>query len=155
MSTDDSLLNPAVNPWEKQDASIDSPLFKASKILPPETDPPTDIWKGVTMKDTVPSSAIVPGIEIPEQDSAIASSSSPVSLSKINPPINTRLTTPTSRSPSIAPHPTADEVPFDFQTFLDQMKTKGAEPVARYLRRHAPCSIFCLCFPNIHGHVVS
>jgi hypothetical protein len=24
--------------------------------------------------------------------------------------------------------------PFDFQKFLDQMKTKGAEPVARYLR---------------------
>ncbi|GBE89536.1 hypothetical protein SCP_1601980 [Sparassis crispa] len=27
-----------------------------------------------------------------------------------------------------------DEVPFDFQNFLDQMKLKGAEPVAKYLR---------------------
>jgi hypothetical protein len=27
-----------------------------------------------------------------------------------------------------------DEKPFDFQLFLDQMKTKGAEPVAKYLR---------------------
>lgn len=27
------------------------------------------------------------------------------------------------------------EVPFDFQTFLDQIKTKSAEPVARFLRR--------------------
>lgn len=27
------------------------------------------------------------------------------------------------------------EVPFDFQVFLDQMKTKSAEPVSKYLRR--------------------
>jgi hypothetical protein len=27
-----------------------------------------------------------------------------------------------------------DEKPFDFQLFLDQMKTRGAEPVAKYLR---------------------
>lgn len=28
--------------------------------------------------------------------------------------------------------------PFDFQKFLDQMKTKSAEPVARYLRSFVP-----------------
>ena len=28
--------------------------------------------------------------------------------------------------------------PFDFQKFLDQMKTKSAEPVARYLRSYVP-----------------
>jgi len=27
------------------------------------------------------------------------------------------------------------EVPFDFQAFLDQMRSRSAEPVARYLRR--------------------
>lgn len=30
-----------------------------------------------------------------------------------------------------------EEIPFDFQAFLDQMKTKSAEPVAKYLRRFA------------------
>lgn len=29
----------------------------------------------------------------------------------------------------------APQLPFDFQTFLDQMKSKSAEPVAKYLRR--------------------
>lgn len=28
------------------------------------------------------------------------------------------------------------DLPFDFQTFLDQMKSKSAEPVAKYLRRY-------------------
>jgi Rab5 GDP/GTP exchange factor len=31
--------------------------------------------------------------------------------------------------------------PFDFQKFLDQMKTKSAEPVARYLRSCVPTSV--------------
>jgi len=30
--------------------------------------------------------------------------------------------------------------PFDFQKFLDQMKTKSAEPIARYLRSFVPTS---------------
>jgi Rab5 GDP/GTP exchange factor len=33
-----------------------------------------------------------------------------------------------------------EEVAFDFQKFLDQMKTKGAEPVAKYLRSYVPPS---------------
>ena len=32
---------------------------------------------------------------------------------------------------------------FDFQKFLDQMKTKGADPIAKYLRRWA--SRFTIC----------
>ena len=45
--------------------------------------------------------------------------------------------------------------PFDFQKFLDQMKSKGAEPVARYLRSCVLAFIlFCSVFlkPQHHYH---
>lgn len=43
-----------------------------------------------------------------------------------------------------------DNPPFDFQKFLDQMKLKGAEPVAKYLRSYvcAPTSV-CLVIDSI------
>jgi Rab5 GDP/GTP exchange factor len=58
------------------------------------------------------------------------------------------------------------EPSFDFQKFLDQMKTKSAEPVARYLRSSVPSStvrltssLMCrcqiseqLCKTNLHGY---
>ena len=37
------------------------------------------------------------------------------------------------------------EPPFDFQQFLDQMKSKGAEPVARYLRSYVAVHFSVLC----------
>jgi len=46
-------------------------------------------------------------------------------------------TPPTIRSRSSSPAPGGnerEEIPFDFQKFLDQMKSRGAEPVSRYLR---------------------
>ena len=39
--------------------------------------------------------------------------------------------------------PKDKDPPFDFQKFLDQMKSKSAEPVARYLRSCVP--LFHLC----------
>lgn len=36
---------------------------------------------------------------------------------------------------NVTEQPPGTEMPFDFQAFLDQMKSKSAEPVARYLRR--------------------
>jgi Rab5 GDP/GTP exchange factor len=35
----------------------------------------------------------------------------------------------------------SDDIPFDFQKFLDQMKSRGAEPVSKYLRS---CVIFAI-----------
>ena len=37
-----------------------------------------------------------------------------------------------------------DSPPFDFQKFLDQMKLKGAEPVAKYLRSYV-CALTSMC----------
>ena len=42
--------------------------------------------------------------------------------------------------------PKGKDPPFDFQKFLDQMKSKSAEPVARYLRS---CVLLHLCFGNL------
>jgi hypothetical protein len=39
--------------------------------------------------------------------------------------------------------PKDKDPPFDFQKFLDQMKFKGAEPVARYLRSCVLLHLFC------------
>lgn len=47
-------------------------------------------------------------------------------------PVESRSSTPTTRTKSND----SDPPQFDFQKFLDQMKTKGAEPVARYLRSY-------------------
>lgn len=43
-------------------------------------------------------------------------------------------TTTQSRSRTPSPARERQEVPFDFQKFLDQMKSRGAEPVSKYLR---------------------
>jgi Rab5 GDP/GTP exchange factor len=40
--------------------------------------------------------------------------------------------------------------PFDFQKFLDQMKTKSAEPVARYLRSFVPSRPFARMTQPLH-----
>lgn len=45
----------------------------------------------------------------------------------------TRSATPPSANDSATP-PSDKDPQFDFQTFLDQMKSRGAEPVAKYLR---------------------
>ena len=42
--------------------------------------------------------------------------------------------------------------PFDFQKFLDQMKTKGAEPVARYLRSCVLLCIYVRHRPHVFCH---
>ena len=59
------------------------------------------------------------------------SNHAPPNTADVKTPLNSK--TPPPSVPSHSP----EETPFDFQSFLDQMKTKSAEPVARYLRRLA------------------
>lgn len=47
-----------------------------------------------------------------------------------------------NKSDMPSPADSKDEIPFDFQKFLDQMKSRNAEPVSKYLRS-------CVILPNI------
>lgn len=68
----------------------------------------------------------------PEPSSATAVAFTEPPAGKDLPPAQQVAPPPLAASPAPA---TPVEVPFDFQIFLDQMKTKSAEPVSKYLRR--------------------
>lgn len=50
--------------------------------------------------------------------------------------IPTSVSTPIARASSERDRDKDEPIPFDFQKFLDQMKSKAAEPVAKYLRSY-------------------
>lgn len=149
-----SSLNLSLNPWQEQHAAADERPAPASEPLLSESDHSDNVWKGGTIEYArSPSIAVV--TDATERGSMISTSSPPPSKTDSSSSIHLVTAPSASRPPSNAPtSSTTSEVPFDFQTFLDQMKTKGAEPVARYLRRHALCSIFSICYANIHRSLV-
>ena len=68
------------------------------------------------------------------------------SQSTVTPPPR-HASSPIPPAPSIAPsspssYSTTTEPPFDFPKFLNQMKLKSAEPVAKYLQSYAESSFF-------------
>lgn len=76
---------------------------------------------------------------LPSIPSNPAAPSQPPKASTPEPSQQERPTPPISPAPSLkmANSPAGSEGTFDFQKYLDQMKLKGAEPIASYLRRSA------------------
>lgn len=74
----------------------------------------------------------------PAEDPASQSElpSTPLRNSIPVPPSSAAPATP-ARANRLQGDPSKADPPFDFQKFLDQMKTKAAEPVAKYLRRYS------------------
>ena len=79
-------------------------------------------------RSTTSSPVVAPKLPLPDDKVA-----PPPTPSKNDQP----LTAPTQANEGTAKEPPA----FDFQVFLDQMKTKSAEPVSKYLRRYV---VFCI-----------
>lgn len=66
-------------------------------------------------------------VPLPSDDTVLKSQSAP----------DTRSVTPAAASPSGAESPRKDKDPsFNFQKFLDQMKSRGAEPLGKYVRSY-------------------
>lgn len=125
---------------------------KAGRPNPPTTpkhqhrpstnlDPPTSAAAQVTTFATLASLARSP-FGRRSRTSSLAQNALPESDSSA-PPTPSKASAPLPQPPPATPSkdhdrmgdPSKPDPPFDFQKFLDQMKLKSAEPVAKYLRR--------------------
>jgi Rab5 GDP/GTP exchange factor len=87
----------------------------------------------------VPSPATLSSFEV-QQDTARDNSTTTQNGSATRPSSQSRNGTP---SPATGGKE-SDEIPFDFQKFLDQMKSRNAEPVSKYLRSYVIPTILSL-----------
>lgn len=115
----------------EQDPSTETPVETAMPVESPNP------WAD----HTDDSDPLDPWADAPPPQSSVsfpsfAAIARPLSMNAANPipaaPESSPHSAPTTRSAT--PPPTQ----FDFQSFLDQMKSRGAEPVAKYLRSQVP-----------------
>ena len=98
---------------------------------------------------TLMSTPVHPATFASQQDTEISARGSP-KIDAATIPSHAVQSAPRRENPSQerGAGPKGKDPPFDFQKFLDQMKTKSAEPVARYLRSCVLLHLFVLFVSN-------
>ncbi|KAH7890871.1 hypothetical protein F5I97DRAFT_1800071 [Phlebopus sp. FC_14] len=115
-----SFSIPSVTKSRSRPLSVDT----AKPILSPSPSTAASFAVQQQASQSATSSPLAKQLPLPP-DNAERSQSAP----------NTRIGTPSGSATGGSQSPHKDKDPsFDFQMFLDQMKSKGAEPVAKYLR---------------------